>query len=40
MNEHVVTIRQSRLNDRGFVSYTSQLNVEEALRDEAWTTTL
>ena len=43
MNEHVVTIRQSRLNDKGFVGYTSQLkskNVEEALRDEAWTTTL
>ena len=43
MNEHVVTIRQLRLNDKGFVGYTSQLkskNVEEALRDEAWTTTL
>ena len=43
MNEYVVTRRQSRLNEMGLVCYTSQLelqNMEEALGDEYWTTTL
>ena len=43
VNEHVVTKRQSRLNDMGLVCYTSQLepkNVEEALSNESWTTAL
>ena len=44
MNECVVTRRQSRLNEMGPVCYTSQLelkkNMEEALGDEYWTTTL
>ena len=43
VNEQVVTRRQLRLNEMGLVCYTSQLepkNVEEALGDESWTTTL
>ena len=43
INECVATMRQSRLNEMGFVCYTSQLkpkNVKEALRDESWTITL
>ena len=43
VNEQVVTRRQFRLNEMGLVCYTSQLelkNVEEALGDESWTTTL
>ncbi|RVX10899.1 Retrovirus-related Pol polyprotein from transposon RE2 [Vitis vinifera] len=43
VNEHVVTRRQSRLNEMGIVCYTSQLepkNVKEASGDESWTTAL
>ena len=43
MNEHVITKWQSRLNEMGCVCYTSQFepkNVNEALGDESWTTTL
>ena len=43
INEQVVAKRQSRLNEKGLVCYTSQLepkNVKEALGDESWTTTL
>ena len=43
VNEHVVTRRQSRLNEMGLVCYTAQLepkNVEEALGDDSWTTSL
>ena len=42
VNERVVTRRQSRLNKVGFVCYThlEPKKVEEALRDECWTTTL
>ena len=42
VNEQVVTRRQSRLNKVGFVCYThlEPKKVEEALRDECWTTTL
>ena len=43
VNEHVVTRRQSRLNEMGIVCYTSQLepkNVKEASSDESWTTAL
>ena len=43
INEQVVAKGQSRLNEKGFVCYTSQLepkNVKEALGDESWTTTL
>ena len=43
MNDFVVTRRQSRKNEMGFVCYTSQLkpkNLEETLGNESWTTTL
>ena len=43
MNERVITRRQSRLNEMCLVCYTSQFepkNVNEALGDESWTTTL
>ena len=43
VNESVVSRRQSTLNEMGLVCYTSKLepkNVEEALGDESWTTTL
>ena len=43
MNERVITRRQSRLNKMCLVCYTSQFepkNVNEALGDESWTTTL